>query len=80
MFPMGPAGKTERLPRIGFVSPALKAAQQKLDELGVEYVGPQAWPVRSEGDIRKHDRPAGEKSDYFYDPVGNRIQLVCWAN
>jgi catechol 2,3-dioxygenase-like lactoylglutathione lyase family enzyme len=33
-----------------------------------------------EGDIRKDERaptgPGGGKSDYFYDPFGNRLQLI----
>ncbi len=52
------------------------ASIEDYDEM---YAALQAWPVQSEGDIRKRERPAGEKSDYFYDPAGNRIQLVCWA-
>jgi catechol 2,3-dioxygenase-like lactoylglutathione lyase family enzyme len=52
------------------------ASLAEYDEM---YAAMQAWGVTSEGDIRAGHRPAGEKSDYFYDPAGNRIQLVCFA-
>lgn len=32
--------------------------------------------VYSDGDIRAKQRPPNERSDYFYDPAGNRLQLV----
>jgi catechol 2,3-dioxygenase-like lactoylglutathione lyase family enzyme len=32
--------------------------------------------VFCEGDIRADQRAPGEKSDYFYDPSGNRLQLI----
>ena len=32
--------------------------------------------VTTDGDVRKHERPAGELSEYFYDPSGNRLQLI----
>jgi catechol 2,3-dioxygenase-like lactoylglutathione lyase family enzyme len=31
-----------------------------------------------EGDIRADQRRPGEKSVYFYDPFGNRMQLIIW--
>lgn len=43
------------------------------------YAALQRWGVKSDGDIRKAQRPPGEKSDYFYDPAGNRIQLTAFA-
>jgi catechol 2,3-dioxygenase-like lactoylglutathione lyase family enzyme len=52
------------------------ASAEEYDEM---YAAMQAWGVLSEGDIRAGHRPPGEKSDYFYDPAGNRIQLVCFA-
>lgn len=36
----------------------------------------RAWKVRTDGDVRKAERPAGERSEYFYDPSGNRLQLI----
>jgi catechol 2,3-dioxygenase-like lactoylglutathione lyase family enzyme len=36
----------------------------------------EAYGVYSEGDIRASERAPGEKSDYFYDPSGNRLQLI----
>jgi catechol 2,3-dioxygenase-like lactoylglutathione lyase family enzyme len=32
--------------------------------------------VFCEGDIRADQRAPGDKSDYFYDPSGNRLQLI----
>ncbi len=52
------------------------ASSEDYDEM---YAALQAWGVKSDGDIRAGRRPSGEKSDYFYDPAGNRIQLVCFA-
>lgn len=49
------------------------------EEYDQMYAALQGWGVKSDGDIRAGHRPAGEKSDYFYDPAGNRIQLVCFA-
>jgi len=37
------------------------------------------WQVVSDGDVRAKERPAGEKSEYFYDPAGNRLQLIILA-
>ncbi len=36
----------------------------------------RAWNVPTDGDVRKAERPAGELSEYFYDPSGNRLQLI----
>jgi catechol 2,3-dioxygenase-like lactoylglutathione lyase family enzyme len=36
----------------------------------------RAWKVTTDGDVRKAERPAGERSEYFYDPAGNRFQLI----
>jgi catechol 2,3-dioxygenase-like lactoylglutathione lyase family enzyme len=36
----------------------------------------RSWQVVSDGDVRASERPAGEKSEYFYDPAGNRLQLI----
>lgn len=36
----------------------------------------RAWKVPTDGDVRKAERPAGELSEYFYDPSGNRLQLI----
>ncbi|MFI5266465.1 MAG: VOC family protein [Chloroflexota bacterium] len=52
------------------------ASSEDYDDM---YAALQAWGVKSDGDIRAGHRPPGEKSDYFYDPAGNRIQLVCFA-
>lgn len=38
-----------------------------------------SWRVVSDGDVRAKERPAGEKSKYFYDPAGNRLQLIILA-
>jgi catechol 2,3-dioxygenase-like lactoylglutathione lyase family enzyme len=55
---------------------AMTVASADYDEM---YAALQGWGVKSDGDIRKGERAAGEKSDYFYDPAGNRIQLVAFA-
>ena len=34
------------------------------------------WKVPTDGDVRKAERPTGELSEYFYDPAGNRLQLI----
>jgi catechol 2,3-dioxygenase-like lactoylglutathione lyase family enzyme len=34
------------------------------------------WKVTTDGDVRAAERPAGERSEYFYDPAGNRLQLI----
>jgi hypothetical protein len=26
--------------------------------------------------VRAAERPTGERSEYFYDPAGNRLQLI----
>jgi catechol 2,3-dioxygenase-like lactoylglutathione lyase family enzyme len=39
----------------------------------------RSWQVVSDGDVRAKERPAGEKSEYFYDPSGNRLQLIILA-
>jgi catechol 2,3-dioxygenase-like lactoylglutathione lyase family enzyme len=39
----------------------------------------RSWQVVSDGDVRAKERPAGEKSEYFYDPAGNRLQLIVLA-
>jgi catechol 2,3-dioxygenase-like lactoylglutathione lyase family enzyme len=39
----------------------------------------RGWQVASDGDVRAKERPAGEKSEYFYDPAGNRLQLIILA-
>ena len=36
----------------------------------------RAWNVTTDGDVRKAERPTGELSEYFYDPAGNRLQLI----
>jgi catechol 2,3-dioxygenase-like lactoylglutathione lyase family enzyme len=36
----------------------------------------RAWKVTTDGDVRAAERPAGERSEYFYDPSGNRLQLI----
>jgi catechol 2,3-dioxygenase-like lactoylglutathione lyase family enzyme len=36
----------------------------------------RAWNVTTDGDVRKEERPTGELSEYFYDPAGNRLQLI----
>lgn len=36
----------------------------------------RAWNVTTDGDVRKAERPTGELSEYFYDPSGNRLQLI----
>ena len=40
----------------------------------------ERFGVYCEGDIRREERaasgPGGGKSDYFYDPFGNRLQLI----
>jgi catechol 2,3-dioxygenase-like lactoylglutathione lyase family enzyme len=36
----------------------------------------RAWKVTTDGDVRKAERPSGELSEYFYDPAGNRLQLI----
>jgi catechol 2,3-dioxygenase-like lactoylglutathione lyase family enzyme len=36
----------------------------------------RAWNVTTDGDVRAAERPAGERSEYFYDPAGNRFQLI----
>jgi catechol 2,3-dioxygenase-like lactoylglutathione lyase family enzyme len=36
----------------------------------------EKYGVYSEGDIRASQRAPGEKSDYFYDPSGNRLQMI----
>ena len=36
----------------------------------------RAWKVTTDGDVRAAERPAGERSEYFYDPAGNRLQLI----
>lgn len=36
----------------------------------------RAWNVATDGDVRKAERPADELSEYFYDPAGNRFQLI----
>lgn len=36
----------------------------------------RAWKVTTDGDVRAAERPAGELSEYFYDPAGNRLQLI----
>jgi len=36
----------------------------------------RAWKVTTDGDVRKAERPTGELSEYFYDPAGNRLQLI----
>ena len=36
----------------------------------------RAWKVITDGDVRAAERPAGELSEYFYDPSGNRLQLI----
>ena len=36
----------------------------------------RAWNVSTDGDVRKAERPTGELSEYFYDPSGNRLQLI----
>jgi hypothetical protein len=50
-----------------------------LEDYDEMYAALQSWGVQSDGDIRKDARPSTEKSDYFYDPAGNRIQLVASA-
>lgn len=39
----------------------------------------RAWKVTTDGDVRAAERPAGERSEYFYDPAGNRFQLIVVA-
>lgn len=46
---------------------------EEYDEI---YAKLKDWEVYSEGDIRASERAPGEKSDYFYDPSGNRLQLI----
>jgi catechol 2,3-dioxygenase-like lactoylglutathione lyase family enzyme len=36
----------------------------------------RAWKVTTDGDVRAAERPTGERSEYFYDPAGNRLQLI----
>jgi catechol 2,3-dioxygenase-like lactoylglutathione lyase family enzyme len=36
----------------------------------------RAWKVTTDGDVRAAERPSGERSEYFYDPAGNRLQLI----
>ena len=36
----------------------------------------RAWKVTTDGDVRAAERPTGERSEYFYDPSGNRLQLI----
>jgi catechol 2,3-dioxygenase-like lactoylglutathione lyase family enzyme len=36
----------------------------------------RAWKVITDGDVRAAERPTGERSEYFYDPAGNRLQLI----
>lgn len=37
------------------------------------------WNVTTDGDVRAAERPTGERSEYFYDPSGNRLQLIVVA-
>jgi catechol 2,3-dioxygenase-like lactoylglutathione lyase family enzyme len=36
----------------------------------------RSWKVTTDGDVRKAERPADERSEYFYDHAGNRFQLI----
>lgn len=39
----------------------------------------RAWKIPTDGDVRAAERPSGERSEYFYDPSGNRLQLIIVA-
>ena len=39
----------------------------------------RSWKVVTDGDVRAAERPAGERSEYFYDPSGNRLQIIIVA-
>lgn len=39
----------------------------------------RSWKVTTDGDVRAAERPTGERSEYFYDPSGNRLQLIVVA-
>ena len=39
----------------------------------------RAWNITTDGDVRAAERPTGERSEYFYDPSGNRLQLIIVA-
>jgi catechol 2,3-dioxygenase-like lactoylglutathione lyase family enzyme len=46
---------------------------EKYDEVAANL---RSWGVLTDGDIRANERRPGEKSEYFYDPAGNRLQLI----
>ena len=47
-----------------------------IDEYDEIYGALEASEAYLEGDIRATQRKPGEKSVYFYDPFGNRLQLI----
>jgi catechol 2,3-dioxygenase-like lactoylglutathione lyase family enzyme len=74
----------DRVPDINDTTPYVGAhmamsvsSVEEFDEIHDKMI---AFGVYSEGDIRKDERaasgPGGGKSDYFYDPFGNRLQLI----
>ncbi|HLG69551.1 MAG TPA: VOC family protein [Chloroflexota bacterium] len=74
----GPDASTAPDPE-GYCGAHLAMTLSSLEEYDEMYAALRAWGVQSDGDIRKGERPSTEKSDYFYDPAGNRIQLVASA-
>ena len=41
--------------------------------------GLRSWRVLTDGDVLAGTRAPDVKTEYFYDPTGNRIQLVCMS-
>ena len=54
----------------------LAVSVPSVQEYDAIYPQLEAYGCYLEGDIRAGERPPGEKSVYFYDPFGNRLQLI----
>ena len=63
-----------------FVGAHLAMSVSSVEEYDEVHDKMDRFGVYCEGDIRKDERtsggPGGGKSDYFYDPFGNRLQLI----
>ncbi len=57
----------------------LAISVQSSEEYDEIYPKLEQYGCYLEGDIRAGRRAAGEKSVYFYDPSGNRLQLIILA-